>query len=49
MLRRAGVADRDIRDIAAVAGFFNMSNRIAAATDMRPNREYHDMMRDKAG
>jgi uncharacterized peroxidase-related enzyme len=39
-LRKAGFSDRDIWDIAAVAGFFNMSNRIAAATDMRPNREY---------
>src|SRR5262249_44651733 len=44
-LREAGWSDRDIFDIAAVAGFFNMSNRIAAATDMRPNREYHGMVR----
>lgn len=47
-LRRAGFSDRDIWDIAAVAGFFNMSNRIAAATDMRPNREYHFMAREAA-
>lgn len=40
-LRAAGFTDRDIWDIAAVAGFYNMSNRIAAATEMRPNREYH--------
>ncbi len=40
-LRRAGFSDRDIWDIAAVAGFFNMSNRVASATDMRPNAEYH--------
>jgi uncharacterized peroxidase-related enzyme len=40
-LRRAGFADRDIWDIAAVAAFYNMSNRLAAAVDMRPNREYH--------
>jgi uncharacterized peroxidase-related enzyme len=45
VLRQAGFSDRDIWDIAAVAGFFNMSNRIAAATDMRPNREYHVMAR----
>lgn len=44
-LREAGFGDRDIWDIAAVAGFFNMSNRIAAATDMRPNAEYHAMAR----
>jgi uncharacterized peroxidase-related enzyme len=45
-LRDAGFSDRDIWDIAAVAGFFNMSNRIAAATDMRPNREYHYLLRE---
>ena len=44
-LRRAGFSDRDIWDIAAVAGFFNMSNRIASATDMRPNSVYHDQAR----
>jgi uncharacterized peroxidase-related enzyme len=44
-LRRAGFGDRDIWDIAAVAGFFNMSNRIASATDMRPNTVYHGMAR----
>src|SRR4029079_4568229 len=36
-LRKAGFSDRDIWDIAATAGFYNMSNRIASATDMRPN------------
>jgi len=40
-LRRAGFTARDIWDIAAVAGFFNMSNRVASATDMRPNAVYH--------
>ncbi|TYC53540.1 peroxidase-related enzyme, partial [Marinobacter sp. BW6] len=40
-LRDAGFSDRDIWDIASVAGFFNMSNRVAAASDMRPNDEYH--------
>jgi uncharacterized peroxidase-related enzyme len=44
-LRDAGFSDRDIWDIAAVAGFFNMSNRMASATDMRPNAEYHAMAR----
>jgi uncharacterized peroxidase-related enzyme len=48
-LRKAGFSDRDIWDIAAVAGFYNMSNRIAAATDMRPNAEYHAMAREKKG
>src|SRR5579872_3817382 len=44
-LRRAGFSERDIWDIAAVAGFFNMSNRIASATDMRPNSVYHAQAR----
>jgi uncharacterized peroxidase-related enzyme len=44
-LRRAGFTDRDIWDISAVAGFFNMSNRVASATDMRPNSVYHGQAR----
>jgi uncharacterized peroxidase-related enzyme len=44
-LRRTGFTDRDIWDIAAVAGFFNMSNRVASATDMRPNSAYHGQAR----
>jgi uncharacterized peroxidase-related enzyme len=44
-LRRAGFSARDIWDIAAVAAFFNMSNRLASATDMRPNSVYHGQAR----
>jgi uncharacterized peroxidase-related enzyme len=44
-LRHSGFSDRDIWDIAAVAGFFNMTNRIASATDMRPNSVYHRQAR----
>jgi uncharacterized peroxidase-related enzyme len=44
-LRRTGFSDRDVWDIAAVAGFFNMSNRVASATDMRPNSVYHGQAR----
>jgi uncharacterized peroxidase-related enzyme len=44
-LRRAGFSDRDIWDIAAVVGFFSMSNRVASATDMRPNVVYHGQAR----
>ena len=40
-LREAGFAARDIWDIAAVASFFNLSNRMASAVDMKPNGEYH--------
>jgi uncharacterized peroxidase-related enzyme len=45
-LRHAGFSERDIFDIAAVAAFFNMSNRVASATDMRPNSVYHRQARD---
>ncbi len=44
-VRRTGFSDRDIWDIAAVAGFFNMTNRVASATDMRPNTVYHKQSR----
>jgi uncharacterized peroxidase-related enzyme len=45
-LRGAGFSERDIWDIGAVASFFNMSNRMASAVDMRPNREYHGQARE---
>ncbi len=44
-LRDAGFSDRDIFDIASVAAFFNMSNRVASAVDMRPNEDYHALAR----
>jgi uncharacterized peroxidase-related enzyme len=44
-LRKAGFEDRDIWDIAAVAGFYAMSNRLASATEMMPNDEYYEMGR----
>ncbi|QEL24591.1 peroxidase-related enzyme [Bosea sp. F3-2] len=44
-LRKAGFGERDIWDIGAVASFYNMSNRMASAVDMRPNAEYHAQAR----
>ncbi|MEL6188277.1 MAG: peroxidase-related enzyme [Myxococcota bacterium] len=44
-LREAGFSESAIFDLAEVAGFFNMSNRVAAAVDMMPNPEYHAMNR----
>jgi len=44
-LRRTGFSEHDIWDIAAVAGFFSMTNRVASATDMRPNGVYHGQAR----
>ena len=46
-LRKVGFTDRDIWDIAAVASFYNMSNRMAAAADIRPNAEYHYWARER--
>jgi uncharacterized peroxidase-related enzyme len=40
-LRKAGFDDRGIWDVAAVASFFNMTNRMATAIDMMPNEQYH--------
>ncbi len=45
VLRDHGFSDRDIWDIASVASFYNMTNRMASAVDMRPNPEYHAMAR----
>ena len=45
LLRDAGWQDREIWDIANIAAFFNMTNRVASATEMRPNDEYHAMSR----
>ncbi|MEL6171192.1 MAG: peroxidase-related enzyme [Pseudomonadota bacterium] len=44
-LRDVGFSDRDIWDIASVVGFFNMTNRVASATAMQPNDEYHSQAR----
>lgn len=44
-LRVVGFSDRDIWDIANVTAFFNMSNRVASATAMQPNAEYHAQFR----
>ncbi len=44
-LRDVGFSERDIFDIASVAGFFNMTNRVASAVGMRPNDDYHAQAR----
>ena len=44
-LRKVGFSQRDVWDIAAVTGFYNMTNRVASATDMRPNSVYHGQTR----
>ena len=44
-LRKAGYTDRDIWDISAIIGLFNMTNRLALATEMEPNDNYHNLAR----
>ena len=44
-LRGHGFSDEDIWDIAEVAAMFNFTNRLASATGMMPNPEYHGMAR----
>ncbi len=40
-LAAAGLSPSDIFDLAETVGFYNMSNRVAIATDMMPNADYH--------
>ena len=40
-----GFGDDDIWDIAAIAAFFALSNRMANVTAMRPNDEFYLMGR----
>ena len=44
-LRKADLSEQDIFDLSETAAFFNLSNRMASATDMMPNREYHKAAR----
>ena len=44
-LREAGFGQEEIWDIAAIAAFFSMSNRLANSTGLRANREFYDMGR----
>ena len=44
-LRDVGYTDRDIWDISAIVGLFNMTNRLASATEMEPNNNYHNLAR----
>ena len=44
-LRAVGFDDQAVFDLAETVAFFNLSNRMASATDMMPNREYHCALR----
>lgn len=45
LLRQHGFGDEEAWDIAAIAAFFGMSNRLANVTSMRPNDEFYLMGR----
>ena len=40
-LQAVGLSAEDVFDLSETVAFFNLSNRMASATDMMPNREYH--------
>ena len=45
-LREAGFSQEAIWDVASVVAFYNLSNRLATTTDMRPNEEFYDFARE---
>ena len=45
-LRSLGFSDEAIFDMAEITAMFNFTNRLASATGMMPNREYHGMGRN---
>jgi uncharacterized peroxidase-related enzyme len=47
-LSQQGLTQEDIFDLAETVALFNLSNRMASATDMIPNREYHTTLRTEA-
>ena len=44
-LRALGLSNDDLFDLAETTAFFNLSNRMASASDMMPNKEYHPAFR----
>ncbi|MBT35421.1 MAG: alkylhydroperoxidase [Rickettsiales bacterium] len=45
-LRKNRFTEEEILEIVEITSFFNMSNRIASGTDMKPNEQYHTMNRE---
>jgi uncharacterized peroxidase-related enzyme len=44
-LQDAGFSKKAVWDIASVTAFYNLSNRLATATDMRPNEDFYHLAR----
>ncbi len=49
ILNAQGFTDDEAWDIAAIAAFFAMSNRLANAFSIRPNEEFYAMGRERRG
>ncbi|WP_255149617.1 peroxidase-related enzyme [Halorarius halobius] len=45
-LREVGFSKEAVWDITSVVGFYNLSNRLAVVTDMRPNDEFYTLGRE---
>lgn len=45
-LRKVGLSEEETWDVAEVAAMYNFTNRMAMATDMLPNEEYHALARE---
>ena len=45
-LEEAGFSRKAVWDVASVAAFYNLSNRLAVAADMRPNEAFYDFARE---
>ena len=46
-LRSQGLSDEECWDVAEVAAMYNFTNRMAMATNMLPNADYHALARDR--
>jgi len=46
-LRSVGLTDEEAWDVAEVAAMYNFTNRMAMATNMIPNEEYHALARSR--
>jgi alkylhydroperoxidase family enzyme len=46
-LRDVGLTEEEAWDVAEIASMYNLTNRMAMATGMLPNAEYHAMSRGR--
>jgi uncharacterized peroxidase-related enzyme len=44
-LKSCGLTQEEVWDVVEIAAMYNFTNRMAAATGMIPNREYHGLIR----